>query len=131
MFDGIQMDGKLYHVRVVFDTFQQDFDLIEGPNAGDMISGRHERDLLGTEYSYQFGVEMDPAHPDDYDTFFDDISAPVDSHTVTVPDGQGTRTFDAMIQSGSRKLRWKVAGRLWWCGLVINYKPIEPQRPPE
>ena len=129
--NGVQLDGKLYHVRLAFDTYLESFRLIEGPNAGDMLSGRHERDLLGTEYSHQFGVEMDPANPEDYDEFYHAISAPVASHTVVVPHGQGVLSYQAMVQSGQKKLRWKVAGKLWWYGLVVNYSPLEPQRTPD
>ena len=93
--NGVKLDGTLYHVRVVFNTLEQAFELMEGPNAGDMLSGRHERDLQGTAYSYQFGVERDPAHPDDYDAFFWAVSTPVDSHTVEMPSGQSTMTFIA------------------------------------
>lgn len=128
--NGVKLDGTLYHVRVVFNTLEQAFELIEGPNAGDMLSGRHERDLLGTAYSYQFGVERDPAHPGDYDAFFWAISAPVDSHTVEMPNGQSTLTFDAMIQSGRHVLGARLGGRNHWTGLVVNYTPITPQRVP-
>ena len=128
---GIQLDGKLYHVRTVFNTLEQAFELIEGPNAGEMLSGRHERDLLGTEYSYQFGVERDPAHPDDYDDFFRAISAPVDSHEIAMPNGQSVMQFQAMVKSGSHVYRGKLAGRQIWSGLSVTFTPIAPQRVPD
>lgn len=128
--NGINLDGTLYRVRVVFNTLEQSFDLMEGPNAEDMLSGRHERDLKGTVYSYQFGVERDPAYPDDYDAFFWAVSAPVDCHTVEMPSGQSTMTFEAMIQSGRHVLGLRLGGRRMWTGLVVSYKPITPQRFP-
>ena len=128
--NGVKLDGTLYHVRVVFNTLEQAFELMEGPNAGDMLSGRHERDLQGTAYSYQFGVERDPAHPDDYDAFFWAVSAPVDSHTVEMPSVQSTMTFEAMIQSGRHVLGARLGNRRIWTGLVVSFKPIAPQRVP-
>lgn len=128
---GITMDGILYHVRVVYNTLEQGFELIEGPNASKMLSGRRELDLLGTEYPYQLAVEPDPAHQDDYDAFFWAISAPVNSHSVTMPSGNGTLTFDAMVRSGKRVYKGKLAGNSRWSGLVVNFDPIEPQRVPE
>ena len=127
--NGVKLDGTIYHVRKVFNTLEQSFSLIEGPNAGDMLSGYHERDLLGPSYQYSFGVERDPAYPDDYDAFFWAISAPVDSHEVEMPNGQGTMTFQAMIQSGRRVMGAMLGGSRRWSGLVVNFIPIEPQRP--
>lgn len=129
--NGVKLDGKLYYVRKVFNTLEQSFELIEGPNADTMLSGRKERDLLGTEYTYQFGVERDPAYPDDYDAFFWAISAPVECHQVEMPNGQGTLLFDALIRSGRRVLGGRMNGRNIWTGLVVNFEPIEPQRAPE
>ena len=34
-------------------------------------------------------LSEDPAAPEDYDAFFEAISAPVEAHTVTLPYGQG------------------------------------------
>ena len=81
----LNMDGTTYRVRIVYDTLIRSFELLEGVNAGEMLSGRHERDLLGTGYTYQMQVEPDPRYPTDYDAFFEAISAPVDSHTIIMP----------------------------------------------
>lgn len=128
---GIKLDGTLYRVRVVYNSLEQGFKLIEGPNAGKMLSGRRERDLLGTEYPYQLAVEPDPAAPGDYDDFYWAISAPVDSHTVELPSGQGTMVFEAMVQSGRHIYKGRMANRRRWSGLVVSFEPIEPQRVPE
>lgn len=129
--DGVRLDGRLYRVRVVYNTLEQSFELLQGPNEGTMISGRHERDILGTSYQYSFGVEADPRYPGDYDDFFWAISAPVDSHAVEMPSGQGMMRFEAEIQSGRRVYNGVLAGRKRWSGLSVTYIPIEPQRPAE
>ena len=59
----VTMDGKTYRLRVRYNTMERAFELRSGDNEGYMLSGRHERDLLGTGYSYQFSVEPDPQHP--------------------------------------------------------------------
>lgn len=131
MVTPIAMDGITYRVRVVYDSMERSFALREGPNAGDMLSGRHERDLLGTEYGYAMLVEPDPAHPEDYDAFFEAISAPVDSHEVTLPYGQSTITYEAMIDSGRDTYGGILGGKKRWKGLRVNYKPVEPQKTPQ
>lgn len=127
----LNMDGTTYRVRIVYDTLIRSFELLEGVNAGEMLSGRHERDLLGTGYTYQMQVEPDPRYPTDYDAFFEAISAPVDSHTIIMPYGQSTITYEAMVESGQDTYRGIVSGRTRWRGLTVQYRYIEPQRVPE
>ena len=127
----LNMDGTTYRVRIVYDTLVRSFELLEGVNAGEMLSGRHERDLLGTGYTYQMQVEPDPRYPTDYDAFFEAISAPVDSHTIIMPYGQTNITYEAMVESGQDAYRVIVGGRTKWRGLTVQYRYIEPQRVPE
>lgn len=125
---GIWMDGKHYRVRLVLNGMERSFSLLSGDNEGYMLSRRHERDLDGTEYSYQLKVEPDPAHREDYDAFFDAITAPVDSHPVTLPYGQGLLTFEAEIQKGTNTLGQRTAWQNQWSGLTVAFTPIIPQR---
>lgn len=127
----LNMDGTTYRVRIVYDSLIRSFELMEGVNAGEMLSGRHERDLLGTGYTYQMQVEPDPRYPQDYDAFYQAISAPVDSHTITMPYGQTSITYEAMIESGQDTYRGVAAGRARWKGLTVQYRYTAPQRIPD
>ena len=85
--------------------------------------------LLGV-YAYQLAVEPNPAHPEDYDAFYEAISAPVPSHKITMPYGQGTMEFDAEILSGEDRLLGKMAGVNRWTGMVVDFQPLSLQRKP-
>jgi len=122
------MDGKTYRVRVVYNTLIRAFELIEGENAGTMLSGRYERDLIGTGYSYQMGIEPDPQHREDYDAFYNAISAPTPVHLIDMPFGQGIFSFYAQIKSGQDTFRGSSAGKRLWSGLTVQFLYIEPQR---
>lgn len=124
------MDGVTYRVRVVYNSLVRAFELIEGPNAGDMFSGRHERDLIGTKYSYSMQVEPDPRYLSDYDDFFDALSNPVPSHTITMPNGQNSLTFDAMINTASDTYKGKIAGVRRYGGLTVTFQAISVQKEP-
>lgn len=126
-FMRITMDGVTYRVRVVYDTYADEFELIEGPNAGDMLSGRHERDLIGTRATYEMGVEPDPRYPQDFDAFYAAVRAPVVSHSITVFDGQSTLTYNAMIERGSRVYRGTLGGVRRYGGATIRFVPVTPQ----
>lgn len=127
----VTMDGISYRLRVRYNTLERAFELRSGDNEGYMLSGRHERDLLGTGYSYQFSVEPDPQHPEDYDAFYEAVSAPVDSHEITMPYGQSTITFQAEVESGRDMWQGRMAGVSRWTGLAVNFKPIGLQRTPD
>lgn len=124
----LMVDNVNYRVRVVYNTFVRAWNLIEGPNAGDMLSGRHERDLVGTKYSYSMEIEPDPRYQSDYDALVDALSAPVPSHIITVPNGQSTLTYQAMIESGSDVYRGQLGGQRRWGGLTVTFKAISVNR---
>lgn len=128
---GITMDGRTYRVLVIFPSVGETADLVEGPNAGEMLSGRRERDLVGTYYSHTLSVQPDPRYPQDYDQFFDDITAPVPSHTITMPHGQSTVTYDAMVSSARHVANGVLAGVRRWRGLEVSFQGIRPARRPE
>ena len=126
----IVMDGVTYRLRVRYETLGRNFHLDDGENADYMLSGLYKRDLLGTYYDYSMEIEPDPMYPADYDSFFEAITAPVDSHSLTLPYGQGTITFDAMVTSGSDLYRGQVAGSNRWGGLQVQFTAQKPQREP-
>ncbi len=128
--DGITMDGIHYDVRVRYDTMDREFRLVEGTNAGDMLSGRHERDLVGTYYDYTLYVEPNPQNRAAYDAFYQAITAPQASHTITMPYGQETVTFEAMVSEGTDRYKGSIGGANWWAGLSVTFAAIKPQRTP-
>ena len=130
-FPLIVMDGKAYRVRVVFQSLTREFGLLEGPNAGQMLSGRQERDLLGTGYSYEMQIQPDPTRPLEYDALYEALSQPVDSHEIVLPYGQSSITYQAMIKSGTDTLLGRLAGVNRWGNLSVRYEYIEPQRVPK
>lgn len=127
MIEQITVDDITYRVRVKPDTIRRIAQLVEGPNAGDMLSGRHERDLLGTKYSYQLDIEPDWVNYEDYDRFYAAITHPNDIHEITVPFGQTTITFGAMIETVEDTLIGSANGVNRWHGLTVHFKPQEPQ----
>lgn len=123
---GIQMDGRAYRVRARFETLEESASLQEGLNAGDMLSGDHERDLIGTYLSHALEVEPDPRYPLDYDAFYDAIIAPVPSHSIIMPHGQGTVTYDAMVSDAGHRSRGSLGGVRRWSGLRVEFSSIRP-----
>ena len=126
----ITMDGVPYRLRVKLGTLGRSFRIEESERSGMVKSGEEFRDIIGTYYDYAMDVEPDPAAPEDYDAFFEAISAPVEAHTITLPYGQETITYQAMVSAGEDKQRDKVAGVTRWTGLTVTFKAKKPQRRP-
>lgn len=125
---NIVVDGVEYRVRVVYESLSRSFSIVEGPNGGTAITARTIRDIIGTKYDYEMRVEPDLRYPEDYDAFYEVISAPVESHMVEMPYGSGVMKFEAMIVSGEDTYRGILANRNAWQGLRVQFKPILPQR---
>ena len=90
------------------------------------------RDIIGTFYNYTLTVDPDKSNRADYDTFYDIISAPVESHTMSFPYGQKTLEFEAYVTNGKDKLK-KEKNKDGidinkWGGLSIDFIAMEPQR---
>lgn len=124
----ITVDGVDYHVRLPYSSLQRSFSLIEGQSAGTMQDLSTTRDVIATRYSYSLQIQPDPAYRSEYDSLFEVLSAPVDSHEVTMPYGQTTITFVAGVQSGSDTFGGVIGGENAWSGMSITFTPIAPQR---
>ena len=124
---GITIDGTDYDV-IVTSGIERSFELKQGNLGGTAQTGREIPDILGTDYIYTMTVEPNRNNFSAYDAFYQAISAPVEYHTVTVPYGQSTLTFEAMILSGEDVLKRKVGSGRRWGNLKIEFRPIEPQR---
>jgi len=128
--DGITMDGTLYRVRIIYNTTGRSFRIPEGPNAGEMLSGRYELDSHGTYYDYEMQVEPEPKYPADYDAFFEAISDPDGIHTVVLPYAQSTITLRVKVSSGSDVSRGRLDGVRRWGGLRVRFESVQPSRTP-
>lgn len=126
----ITMDGRQYRVRVKIKSLRRSFRIEEDDRSSMVKSGAYFRSIIGTYYDYAMEVEPDPAAPEEYDDFFEAISAPVESHSITVPYGQGTMTYDAMISYGEDTQRDKIGGVTRWTGLTVTFSAQKPQRRP-
>ena len=124
----LKIDGKEYKVFAVFPTIKNSFSIKEGGNAGTAQNGREIRDILGTAYSYSMDVSPNPNFPEDFDALFELLSEPVNSHTIEMPYGQGTITFEAAISEGERTYRGMSGGYERWAEMSVTFRPITPQK---
>ena len=125
----LSLDGKEYpNLHVV--SLKRSFSVLDGDNVGRVMTGAMTRDIIGTCYNYSLEIDPVSSDPEEYDDFYESISAPVDSHVLTVPYAQGTMTFDAYVANGDDELAGSYDGRNDWGNLTINFVAMKPKRTP-
>lgn len=122
------IDGRSFDVAVV--SLKQNFEVLDGPNAGRTMDARMHRDILGTFYNYTIEVDLAQLNRADADALFNIVSAPVDSHVCAFPHGQESLTQDMYIAKGSRELFRQYGNRNYWGKMSWNYIAMAPSRTP-
>ena len=75
-------------------------------------------------------IEADENQKEEYDAFYDVISAPVDSHIITFPYGQDTLTFEAYVTSGEDEVELIDVENetTQWGEITLQFIAMEPNR---
>ena len=121
------VDGVTYnHVHVA--SLKRNFQVIDGTNAGRVMSGLMVRDVIGTFYNYSMEIDPDENYPQEYDALYQVLSSPAPSHRIIVPYGQSVLSFSAYITNGSDTLTFMEAVKNRWEGLSVNFIAMSPQR---
>lgn len=124
----LTVDGVEYK-NIHIASLKRSFSVLDGENAGRVMTGEMDRDIIGTYYNYAAEIDADGATREEYDSFYEVISAPVDSHTLIVPYAQGTLEFEAYITNGSDDLLASYEENEWG-NLEFNFIAMSPQRRP-
>ena len=124
------MDGKAYNFRVPSGGLKRSFQVLDGDNAGRVLAGDMDRDVIGTFYNYEVTITPVSTDLNEYDAFYEEISAPVDFHLMTFPYGQSTLTFQAYVTAGADTIIKTGDGATHWRGLSVQFIAKSPQRTP-
>lgn len=126
----LKVDGVAYP-RLHVASLKRSFSVLDGPNAGRVMSYDMVRDVGGTFYNYSMTFDPDLSDPAEYDAFYEVISAPVDYHIIEVPYAQGTMVFKAYVSNGEDELLETYKSVNGWVNLSVNFVAMSPQRRPE
>lgn len=125
----ITLDGKTYpHIYIM--SLKRSFSVLDGENAGRVMTGDMDRDVIGTFYNYSAEIEPSELAKDEYDEFWEVVSAPVNSHKLVFPYAQGTIEFDAYVTTGSDNLELMGESFNRWGGMSLNFIAMAPYRRP-
>ena len=125
-----KIDGVEF-TRAVVGKPKRSFQILDGENAGrQILTARMERDVLGTFYNYSMSIDSRFMTKEEYDTLYELLSSPVDSHLIEVPYAQETLIFEAYVTNGTDELQGIRNNTNVWANLSVNFIAMEPQRRP-
>lgn len=126
----VKVDGTEYGGIVT--ALQRSFEVVDGENAGRTLDGVMHRDLIGTYYNYSITINTSRMSQAEYNTLYETISSPVESHSIVVPYGNTVLTFKAYVTNGTDDLiRQYSETNRYWGNLSFNFIAMEPQRSAE
>lgn len=126
---GITVDEIYYDVAVMYPSLKRDFSIITGDAEGVAITKRKIRDVLGTQFEYEMQLNAKDGKQSDYDALYEVLTDPdAEYHTITLPYGQSTITYQAVIESGSDTYAGFYEGEHHWGDLTLRFVPMEPQK---
>lgn len=122
----VTIDGTSFDVGVEYIKRQARIE--DGPNAGNSKRGDWIRDVYGTFYDYILAFDTSSGlSREDYDTLYGILTAPVEFHTLVVPYGQSTLSFEAGITGAEDNVILMDDGTVWG-NLSITFRAKSPQR---
>ena len=125
----ISIDGVEFAKAII--SFKRTFQVLDGENAGrTIVNGNMERDVIGTYYNYSVTIDTSFMTLEEYDELYEIVSSPDDFHTLEVPYGQETYTYQAYITNGSDELIHIKGNKNYWNKLSFNFVAKAPKRRP-
>lgn len=119
------MDGIAYNVRV--SKMTRKFSIQDTDETGRTQDGEMYRDIVGTFYNYAMTVEQKDGDADSFDSFWEAISQPVESHVCVFPYNQSVLTQRMYITSGEQELVSRTPSRTKWGEISISYIAMSPK----
>lgn len=120
-----KLDDVDYNINVI--NLKRKFEVADGDSSGRLQNWKMYRDVVGTFYNYTLQVALKDYDYESYDSFYQAISSPTESHVLEIPYGQGILVFNAYATKGEDSLIHKGQNNIW-DGLTINFIAMEPQR---
>lgn len=119
------MDGIAYNVRV--SKMARTFSIQDTDRTGRTQDGEMYRDIVGTFYNYSMTVERMDDDADSFDSFWEAISQPVESHVCVFPYNQSIITQKMYITSGEQDLISRTRGKNQWGEIGLSYIAMSPK----
>lgn len=85
-------------------------------------------DIRGTYYDYEVELATRKMSLADYDSLYEVLTTPIESHIVTLPYGQSSLTFNARVSVASDSLVQSFDNFKKWGTLKVTFEALTPQK---
>lgn len=123
-----KINGIEFDATVAISEFEESFNVLDGENAGRVLSGRMVRDVIGTYIGHKVTF-FSAKSQEGFDELWDYLIAHStdDSVFVELADGQSTISYEAYYTSGNRKLFKREKGVNHWDQIQVSFVPMDAQ----
>ena len=97
-------------------------------NLGVTMDLRKHYDVKGTYYDYEVEFATKNMNVVDYDNLYEALTTPQESHTVIIPYGQTTLTFECRVSVASDNLIRSYNNFKKWGTLKVTFEALTPQK---
>lgn len=122
----IRINGQPFDATVAISDIEESFNVLDGENAGRVMSGRMIRDVIGTYIGHKITF-FNGKDPEAFDALWDYLVAHSsdDSVMIEAADGQTSVEYEAYYTSGTRRLRSAADNVNYWDEIEINFIPMD------
>lgn len=128
----IKINGILFDVGIAISKYNRNFNVLDGDNAGRVMTGRMVRDIIGTYIGHKVTVfrkgdsEQARQALDDFWDYL--VTHSVDgSVMLEAADGQTTLSYEAYYTSASQDIEKVSNGVNYWGEFEVNFIPMDAQ----
>lgn len=126
--DIFSIDGRYFNVFIPQDGIERNFAVVDTDDAGRVLTGAMERDIIGTFYNYTIKLNTNFLSFAEYDELYEILSSPEEYHMIIVPYAQSTLRFKAYVTQGKDVLNRMSSKGNHWKQLSVNFIAMEPER---
>lgn len=125
----IKLNGIEFDADVAISSYNRSFNVLDGENAGRVLTGRMVRDIIGTYIGHKIKVFRRGNNYKGLDDFWDYLIAHSvdDSVMLEAADGQTTIAYEAYYTSGTQDIQKVENGVNYWGEIEINFIPMDAQ----
>ena len=121
----IRIDNNNYDIGIVKITRKASQNI---DSLGTTLDLRKHYDVKGTYYDYEVELATTRMNILDYDSLYEVLTTPQESHIVEMPYGQDTLTFEARISVASDSLISSYTNFKKWGTLKVTFEALTPQK---
>lgn len=121
----VVIDGNEFEIGVIKITRRASF---SQESLGITMDLKKHYDARGTYYDYDVEFYTRNMNVTDYDNLYELLTEPQESHTVTLPYGQTTITFEAKVTVAQDDMISRYTSKTKWGGIKVTFEALEPQK---